>query len=118
VLACLLVLGGVFLPRQAPKTRRPEIAHAVVKTPAPLPVPPAKPAPPSRPARRRHPRYPRQPQFPAPAPVTVEERALLAFVRRSPEEARQVLAESKLQSLEPIRIEEIEIQPLPSDGLN
>lgn len=117
-LACLLFVGGIFWPRRVPKTRTPEIAQAVVKTPAPLPFSPGKSEPARRPVRRRHPRYPRQERFPAPAPVTAEERALLAFVRRSPEEARQVLAESRLQSVEPIRIEKIEIQPLPNDGLN
>jgi hypothetical protein len=55
---------------------------------------------------------PRLPQFPAPAPVTNEERALLAFVTRAPKEAQAALIDWQQQSLEPIQIEEIKIQPL------
>ena len=63
-----------------------------------------------------HPRkrkiLPRLPQFPAPAPMTNEERALLAFVARAPKQAQEALIDAQQQSVEPIRIEEIKIQPL------
>ena len=49
-------------------------------------------------------------QFPLPAPLTGEERALLAFVTEHPATA------AKLQSGEPIEIQPIEIKPLPGDG--
>jgi hypothetical protein len=55
---------------------------------------------------------PRLPQFPAPAPVTNEERALLAFVTRAPKEAQEALIDAPQLDVEPIRIEEIKIQPL------
>jgi hypothetical protein len=55
---------------------------------------------------------PRLPQFPAPAPVSDEERALLAFVTRAPKEAQEALIDAQQHSAEPIRIEEIKIQPL------
>jgi hypothetical protein len=58
---------------------------------------------------------PKLEQFPAPTPMTAEERALLAFVEQHPAEARQVFADLQ-KSDEPIEIQPIQIPPLQSDG--
>jgi hypothetical protein len=115
-LACIVLLAAIFWSRRVPKLRPIEVAHAVVKTSAPE-VPPAPPEPPRHIVWGRT-RYPKQPQFPAPTPLTPEERALLTLVKRAPKEAREVLAEARSQTPEPIRIDKIEIPPLQSDGLN
>jgi hypothetical protein len=65
-------------------------------------------------ARKR--RLPKEEHFPAPAPMTGEERALLAFVRQNPVDAQQLLAELQKRSDEPIDIQPIQIPPLQSDG--
>ncbi len=114
-LAGLLVLAGIFWKREAPKVPRPEAAHTVAKISAPA-VPPVKPEP-ARRTTRRHTRYPKQPVFPAPTPLTNEERALLALAAHAPKEAREALTQTRPRDPEPIRIEEIKIQPLQSDGL-
>ncbi len=61
--------------------------------------------------------YPKQEQFPAPAPITAEERALLAFVEHHPAEARQVFADLRKQGDEPMEIQPIQIAPLQTDGV-
>jgi hypothetical protein len=58
---------------------------------------------------------PKQEQFPAPTPLTAEERALLALVEHHPAEAQHVFAELQ-KSGEPIEIQPIQIPPLQSDG--
>jgi hypothetical protein len=60
-------------------------------------------------------RLPKLEQFPAPTPLTAEERALLALVAHHPAEAQQVFAELQ-KSNEPIEIQPIQIPPLQSDG--
>lgn len=60
-------------------------------------------------------RLPKLEQFPAPTPLTAEERALVAFVEHHPAEAQQVFAELQ-KSNEPIEIQPIQISPLQSDG--
>jgi len=67
----------------------------------------------SRAVRAR--RLPKLEQFPARAPLTAEERALLALVAHHPAEAQQVFAELQ-KSKEPIEIQPIQIPPLQSDG--
>jgi hypothetical protein len=110
--ACLLWAGihwtrPVATPGRAPVTH---MAAARETTPAKPATPPIV----ERPRERKS--LPRLPQFPAPAPVTNEERALLAFVTRAPRQAQEALLDARQQSVEPIRIEEIKIQPLQSDG--
>jgi hypothetical protein len=58
---------------------------------------------------------PKREQFPTPTPLTVEGRALLAFVARSPKQAEKVFADARSRSTEPIQIAEIHIKPL-QDG--
>jgi hypothetical protein len=50
-----------------------------------------------------------------PVPLTNEERALLAFVTRAPDQAREALLDLQRRSTEPIQVEEIKIKPLRSD---
>ncbi len=69
----------------------------------------------SKPRAVRARRLPKLEQFPAPTPLTGEERALRAFVEQHPAEARQVFAELQ-KSNEPIEIQPIQISPLQSDG--
>lgn len=59
---------------------------------------------------------PRRRQFPTPAPISSEERALLALAARAPDLARRAFAHSKPLSIEPIRLEEIKIEPLENSG--
>jgi hypothetical protein len=59
---------------------------------------------------------PKREQFPTPTPLTAEERALLAFVSRSPKQAQKVLIDAKSRSAEPIQIKEIHIEPLQNGG--
>jgi hypothetical protein len=113
--ACLL-WAGIFGPRYvaAPKHSRLAQAAHMAAPPAIAPSRPEHPRIVERPRRRKS--QPRLPQFPAPAPVTNEERALLAFVARAPKEAQEALLDTPQPGVEPIRIEEIKIQPLQSDG--
>jgi len=59
---------------------------------------------------------PKREKFPTPAPLTSEERALLAFVARLPKQAEEILINAKRRSAEPLQIEEIHIEPLESSG--
>jgi hypothetical protein len=111
-LAAMVVAAIALRPRHTPDVRQ---TSFVAATP-----------PPSRPERRVGPKrsartatrralspksYPKQAQFPAPAPLTVEERALLAFV-----EAPRAFAELQKRNNEPIEIQPIQIAPLQIDG--
>ncbi len=55
---------------------------------------------------------PKQEVFPAPAPMTEEERTLAAWVRRAPNEARGIFADLDKRSRDPVAIQAIEIAPL------
>jgi hypothetical protein len=110
--ACLL-WAGIFWNRHAATPERVQVSH-VAAARATAPPRPATPPMVDHPHKRQA--LPRLPQFPAPAPVTNEERALLAFVALAPKEAQEALIDTPQQSVEPIRIEEIKIQPLQSDG--
>jgi hypothetical protein len=104
-----LLWAGVLWNRHVAPPARVPVAHVA----AARAVPPSRQETPRivhRPHSRRV--LPRLPQFPAPVPVTNEERALLAFVTHAPKEAQESLIEAEQQSVEPIRIEEIKIQPL------
>jgi hypothetical protein len=106
--ACLLWASILWTRHVVTPDRIPVTHVAVARVTAP-----PKPETPhivTRPRKRKA--QPRLPQFPAPAPVTNEERALLAFVTRAPREAQEALIDAQQLSVEPIRIEEIKIQPL------
>ena len=109
--ACLLS-AGILWNRHAATPERVQVTQ-VSQVAAARETAPARPATPrivDRPRKRKA--LPRLPQFPAPAPVTDEERALLAFVTRAPKEAQEALIDAQQLGVEPIRIEEIKIQPL------
>jgi hypothetical protein len=54
--------------------------------------------------------------FGAPAPLTDQEKALLALVERVPLQARELLSVTEPQPIEPITIQEISISPLELNG--
>jgi hypothetical protein len=108
--ACVFVLVFVFWPKRSavppmevarhipvpavhsvPNERRPEVS----RTAAPV-------------------KLARKEQFPSPAPLTEDERALLNFAIRAPSEAIKFSKREAESSIEPIKIEEIQIQPLRS----
>jgi hypothetical protein len=64
----------------------------------------------------KHVPLPKQKQFPSPVPLTDEERTLLAFVARSPKQAKELLVDAKSRTAEPIEIKEIQIEPLQDGG--
>ena len=59
---------------------------------------------------------PKEEYFPSPTPMTDEERALVAWVRRAPTEAAQVFADLEERTAGPIEIQPIQVPPLQSDG--
>ena len=58
----------------------------------------------------------RQMSIPLPAPITGDERALLALATSQPAAAVQAFGDLQKKSNEPLEIEEIKILPLQSDG--
>lgn len=97
-----------------------DIARVIVPVPE-RPVPAAE-TPRIVPRRRVNSRIarleplPKLEQFPAPTPLTEEERALAAFVARYPKEAQQAFEDLRKRSEEPVEIKPIEIPPLPDIG--
>lgn len=117
VAACILWVVLVRMTR-VPEPARPEVAKVApspaVPRIAPRIISPQR----TRNGRPQKPStLPKQPEFPASAPVTAEERALLAFVERAPEQARELLIDARERSDQPIRMEDIQIPPLQSDQL-
>ena len=60
---------------------------------------------------------PKQMQFPAPFPITGEERALLVLARSAPDEALRISRDQAQPDVAPIEVKEIDIRPLRIDGL-
>ncbi len=108
--ACLL-WAGVLWTRHTARPVQIAVTH-VAAVPVAAPLQPVIRAVVNHPKRKRK-VLAKLAQFPAPAAVTNEERALLAFVAHAPKEAQESLIEAQQHGLEPIRIEEIKIQPLP-----
>ena len=117
--ACLLVGAFVWM---RPRASQKQAAHAPAARP---PVPSETGGPETalrsevraarnkrRPARG----LPKLAEFPARVPVTSEERALLALAREAPEQLRAAFGDQQNKEPEPIRLLEIRIQPLLSDG--
>jgi hypothetical protein len=116
-LAALLLAVVVQRPwwNPLPPAPNPAPIHAALnpQPPAPLPRP------------RIHPSraLPKQPSFPSPVPMTDEERALAAWAGRAPQEFSQAFAVLRKRNEEPVAIQPLAIQalliePLPSDGAN
>ena len=125
VVACVTIVIVTFW---SPRPTQPDVSHVLrsggntatanIKQPEPAIT---APTPPQHKMSRRpgamRSALPKRQQFPTPAPMTGEERALLAFVRNAPEEARKILIDGQQSSTELIQAEEISIAPLQSDGL-
>jgi hypothetical protein len=119
VLAALL-LAVVVLPswwKPVPPAPNPAPIHAALNLPV---FKSQSPAP-----RRIHlfRALPKQPCFPSPVPMTDEERALAAWAGRAPQEVSQAFADLRKRSeepvaIQPLAIEALMIEPLPSDGAN
>jgi len=133
--ACLLLIMALYLarPRHSMVQRVGDVAH----NPAPAqayPLPPDRPtlprlrpaprkgdfqAPNARKAAPTEPeKLPKLEEFPAPSPLTAEERTMLTFAAKAPKEEKQALTQpapeaTKPLAIDPIRIAAIEIQPLP-----
>ncbi len=98
VAACIVGIAAIVaIPRRE---------STPIPRPAPKSVAVAAPAPPVtvRPER------PRRDRFPTPAPLTSEERAWLALSDTG------VVASLQSEDIEPIRIEELTIPPIGSEG--
>jgi hypothetical protein len=111
----VVAAGAAFV---AVAVMRPIPVPMRVLQPLPKPVPQLV-AVAARPAKKRNTPagLPRRREFPTPAPITREERALLALVEHAPDVAREAFLGLQPRTTEPIRLEEIKIEPLESDGL-
>ncbi len=119
--AALLLVGIALRVGWNSKSQNPDSARrAAVTVPAPAPATRvAAPKPAIRMARERSApveTLPKEEYFPAPVPLTNEERVLAAWARRAPSEIEQVFAEAQKESTEPIAIRPIQIPPLQIDG--
>ena len=116
VAALLLAFVAVRMWRQdaAPPPRFGVLRHTIMA--------PSPPATSSRKVRgvRRHRALPKElpknEQFPAPAPLTPEERALLAWARRAPAQAQEAFAAFRAQTEAPLTIAPIEIPPIQDEN--
>lgn len=110
--ASIVAVAIALRPGHVPEVRRRSIVAAT-----PTPLTPERRLAPKRLARTATRRaasrksYPKLDQFPAPAPLTAEERMLLAFA-----EAARAFAELQKRNNEPIEIQPIQIPPLQIDG--
>ncbi len=96
-----------------PRVEPPAPVAAVLKSPPLTPVA-SRPEPSVRVARRSV--LPKQERFPLPTPLTNEERALIAWATRAPDEARKAFEDLRKRAEEPLEIKPIEIRPLDNDG--
>jgi hypothetical protein len=114
--ACVLFLAVMFLSTRdsVPKSWKP--APIISSTASPPPFAPAAIQPTATRRRLKPVRLPKPEQFPTPTPLTAQERALLAFVARSPKQAEELLTDAKSGTTEPIQIKEIQIEPLQGSG--
>ena len=115
VAVCVMVTVTVKSDRQIVATPTIPIQKAAVEETGPLSVDAARVV-----VRRRAKvarALPKQDIFPMPTPLTVEERALLAFVRRNPDGAARAFEDMAKWADSPIEIKPIAIEPLSSgDG--
>jgi len=105
-----LVLAVALWKRAPEPVSQASVRHAVQSVP--VAAPPATPA--AAPRRRRH-TIPSR--FPTPAPLSPEERALLAFVAHAPVEAQKSFTEKQEFAVRPVSIEQIKIDPLKIQNL-
>lgn len=113
--ACLLLTITFWTTRDAvPKSQKP--APLVANTAPPLPIAPGVVQTTVTRRRPKHVPLPKRGQFPTPAPLTAEERALLAFVARSPKQAEELFSVAKRRTSEPLDFKPIDIEPLQNGG--
>jgi hypothetical protein len=114
--SCVLFFALMFLRTRdsVPKSWKPA---AIISSAAPLPRIAAGAVQTTVVKRRpKHVGLPKREQFPTPAPLTAEERALLAFAVRSPKQAEKLFADAHTHTTEPLQIKEIQIEPLQGSG--
>ena len=115
VFASLLIIAITFWPKRehAPEFHGspPPIAKAVSGLPV---IPKLAETIVRRPRSQRLP-LPRGQQFPTPAPLTEQERALLAFAIGTPR-GQEALVSGEKRLSEPLEIAEIHIEPLANSG--
>jgi hypothetical protein len=121
VAACLL-LTAIFWIHRGSQPQHSTVARTTAGLPAPVALRGRAETPrivvrPHKSKRTKASVLPRLPEFPTPVRITREERTLLALVARAPDEARQAFMEMQQRCTESIRIDEIKIQPLQSNGL-
>ena len=120
LLGCMLVAAVLYFGRSEPQHREAK----VVSIPA-IPHAERAPEPPAyakaRPklvrgarAPNARPRLPKLDQFPAPAPMSEQEKLLVQFVRRTPPSTQRFVVKMQEQSDEPLRIAELSIPDLDS----
>lgn len=102
-----LTAGIVVWRRHAPAPERVKVVE-IKKNPSVVVARNAEPQKPMRKLRKHV-------EFPDRAPLTREERGLVAFVRSEPEEAQRMLGDMRPIEIEPLRVEKIEIEPLPEE---
>jgi len=117
VVASMVFAAILLQTRQRSVPKGPEIVRALPPTSpqTPQPVPTLKRNAPAMHGRRPK-AMPKLEVFPAPAPLTSEERALMAFVKHDREQAEQTFAELRRRNDEPIDIQPIQIRLLQDHG--
>src|SRR5579871_956572 len=101
-----------FLGTQRPSAP-PHPEALVTKAPPPQVVEASAPI--KKNARGQRTALPKQPQFPMRVPITLEERAFVAFVNDAPEQALRAFNEEAVAPIAPIEIDRLEIAPLQED---
>jgi hypothetical protein len=116
VAAGVAAAGVAALVVMRPVPEPPRVPTVIAQSPKPEPLfataqPVSKP-----PASHASQQLPKSREFPRPTPVTSSERALLALLERAPDATREAFLDFEKRSNQPIRVEEIKIEPLQSDG--
>ena len=115
--ACLLA-GNILWNHRAPAPAPPALVRTEA-SPAPAITAITQPAKPlrSQPGNGRPARTPKRTESPIRTALTHQERALVAFVRRAPDQALRAFGETQPVQIEPLRIDGMQLQPLQtSDG--
>ena len=114
--AASVVVGIVSWREQRRVVPRPREVARVTSVAPPVPVIQHAVRTPARVRAKRPKALPKLKQFPAPEPMTAEERAFVALVERDPTEAQQIFADLRKRADAPIEIQPIQIPPLQGDG--
>lgn len=116
VAASIVVVGILIETGRRPVPKTTELARATIASPTDSVLQRPRTVGSSRRRGTRSSVRPKLEQFPAPSPMTPEERALVAWVQRDPKAAQQIYADLQKQADGPIEIQSIEIAPLQNDG--